>query len=144
MEIECAKAALVYKSMLMKYPKYTSLLSSYAFFLDLIVHNADEAMKYHRRAEEQRIREAEEAKENDGRGAPDTQGVIAISEDGLIEQVNKMLLTMFGMARQNVMGRNIKVLVPSPWKEHHDIFLSRYRTTNIASVIGKPRRYKYL
>jgi PAS domain-containing protein len=140
METDCSKAALVYKSMLLKYPKYTALLSSYAFFLDLIMHNSDEAMKYHRRSEEQRVREAEEAKANDGKGVPDTQGVIAISEDGLIEQVNKKLLSIFGQTRQNVMGRNIKVLVPSPWKEHHDSFLSRYRVSNIATVIGKPQR----
>jgi PAS domain-containing protein len=141
MEAESAKAALVYKSMLLKYPKYTALLSSYAFFLDLILRNSDEAMKYHRKAEEQRVREAEEAKANDGKGAPDTQGVIAITEEGLIEQVNKKLLTIFGQTRQNVMGRNIKILVPSPWKEHHDNFLSRYRTTNKGTVIGKPQRY---
>lgn len=141
MEVECDKAASVYKSMLIRYPKYTALLSSYAFFLDLIIHNAEEAIKYHRRADEQRTREAEEARANDGIGAPDTQGVIAISEDGLIEQVNKTLLNMFGMVRQNVMGRNIKVLIPSPWKEHHDNFLSRYRSSNVSNVIGKPNNF---
>ena len=139
MEEQCEKASLVYKSMLFRYPRYTALLSSYAYFLDLIVHNAEEAMKYHRRAEEQRAREAEEAKANDGTGSPDTQGVIAISEDGLIEQVNKMLLSFFGLTRQAVLGRNIKLLVPSPWKDHHEDFLSRYRRTNVAKVIGTPQ-----
>ena len=109
----------------------------------MILHNAEEASKYHRRAEEQRAREAEEAKANDGRGSPDTQGVIAISEDGLIEQVNKMLLSIFGLSRQAVMGRNIKLLVPSPWKEHHDQFLTKYRVSNVSTVIGKPQAYVF-
>ena len=138
-EVECQKTLAVYKSMLIRYPRYSALLNSYAFFLELILHNYEEAAKYHRRADEQKLREAEEAKSSDGSGSIDSQAVVAISEEGLIEQVNKTLLNLYGYARQEVMGRNIKILVPSPWKEKHDNFLARYRSTNAAKVIGIPQ-----
>ncbi len=66
MENQCQKTLQVYKTMLVKYPKYSALLNSYAFFLELILHNVEEANKYHRRADEQKVREAEEAKAGDG------------------------------------------------------------------------------
>jgi PAS domain-containing protein len=125
--------------MLTKYPKYSALLNSYAYFSELIMRNAEEAAKYHRRADEQKAREAEEAKNNDGSGSIDSQAVVAVAEDGMIEQVNKTLLKLFGFSRQEVMGRNIRILVPSPWKEKHDNFLLRYRQTNNPKVIGRPQ-----
>lgn len=125
--------------MLVRYPRYSALLNSYAYFLELILHNAEEAAKYHRRADEQKLREVEEAKSNDGSGSIDTQCVIAITEDGQIEQVNKTLLKVFGYNRKEVMGRNIRMLVPSPWKEKHDAFLQRYRQTGVSKVIARPQ-----
>jgi PAS domain S-box-containing protein len=47
---------------------------------------------------------------------------------------------MFGYARLELIGRNVKSIVPSPWREKHDLFLDRYRTSGEAKVIGQPPR----
>jgi PAS domain-containing protein len=135
-DIQAQKAALVYKTMLSKFSKNPQVLTSYAYFLDLVLRNTEEAQRSIRRADEQKAREAEEARSGNVAGQIDSQAVVAISEDGSIEQVNKVLLELFGYSRKEILGRNVKLIVPSPWKEHHDGILSRYRKTGIAKVIG--------
>lgn len=139
MEAQSQKAVLIYKTMLTKFPKNHQVLTSYAFFLDLVLRNTEEAQRSIRRADEQKAREAEEARSGNVAGQIDSQAVIAITEDASIDQVNKALLTLFGYSRNEVLGRNIKLIVPSPWKEHHDNILHRYRVTGVSKVIGKPQ-----
>ncbi len=127
--------------MLVKFPKNPQVLTAYAYFLDLVLRNTDEAQRYIRRADEQKAREAEEARNGNVAGQLDSQAVVAITEDASIEQVNKALLDLYGYTKNEVMGRNIKLLVPSPWKEKHDSILTRYRSTGIAKVIGIPQTY---
>lgn len=118
-----------------------AILTSYAYFLELVMHNGEEAAKYHTRAEEIKSRDAELSNQSstiDGKAA-----VIAITEDGTIESINKIFSSMFGYDRSVLIGRNIKTIVPSPWKEKHDLFLDSYRTTGEAKVIGKPSRQLY-
>lgn len=125
--------------MITKFPKNPQVLTSYAYFLDLVLRNTEEAQRCVRRADEQKAREAEEARNGNVAGQIDSQAVVAITEDGGIDQVNKALLDMYGYSRNEVLGRNVKLLVPSPWKEKHDGILSRYRATGISKVIGTPR-----
>jgi two-component system sensor kinase FixL len=125
--------------MLGKFPKNPQVLTSYAYFLDLVLRNTDEAQRNIRRADEQKAREAEEARNGNVAGTIDSQAVVAIAEDGSIDQVNLALMTMFGYHRNEILGRNIKIIVPSPWKEKHDGILARYRATGIAKVIGIPQ-----
>ncbi len=111
-------------------------MTSYAYFLDLVLRNTEEAQRCIRKADEQKAREAEEARNGNVAGQIDSQAVVAITEDASIDQVNKALLDLYGYSRNEVLGRNIKLLVPSPWKEKHDGILARYRATGIAKVIG--------
>lgn len=118
-----------------------AILTSYAYFLELVMHNGEEAAKYHTRAEEIKSREAELSNQaNTIDGKTSAAAVIAITEDGTIESLNKVLCSMFGYDKSVLAGRNIKTIVPSPWKEKHDLFLDSYRTTGEAKVIGKPAR----
>lgn len=115
-------------------------MSSYAYFLELVIHNAEEAQRYHRRADQLRAREADDSGLTDG--GQDSQSVISISEDGTIEQVNRAVTVMFGWNRAELISRNIKLLVPSPYREKHDQFLDKYKATGNAKVIGfPPRKY---
>ena len=137
-EIHTQRALSTYKTLLVRYPKHVYILSSYAYFLDLVLHNAEEAKRYHRRADRLRAREVDDS--GLAEGGVDSQSVISISEDGTIEQVNKAVTLMFGWNRNELMGRNIKLLVPSPYRERHDQFLDRYKSTGNAKVIGQPPR----
>ena len=104
------------------------------------MHNSEEATLFHKRAEEIRSREAETNNNVIIDGRATDAAVISITEDGTIDSVNKALCAMLGYARHELVGRNIKVIVPSPYKEKHDFFLDRYSTTGDAKVIGKPPR----
>ena len=136
-ETQTQKALSLYKSLIVRYPKQTYLVSSYAYFLELVVNNGEEASLYHRRADQLR------AKENDETGLDEggsENAIVSITEDGTIEQVNKAVTFMFGWNRNELLGRNVKLLVPSPYREKHDQFLDRYRTSGNAKVIGQPPR----
>lgn len=105
------------------------------------MHNGEEAAKYHTRAEEIKSRDDELANQGGNiDGNSNVACVVSIKDDGTIESVNKVMCTVFGLDRSVLVGQNIKTIVPSPWKEKHDIFLDNYRSTGEAKVVGKPPR----
>jgi PAS domain S-box-containing protein len=140
-ELNTQKALSTYKTLIVRYPKHIYIISSYAYFLDLVIHNAEEAERYHRRADQLRTRENDDTGLSDG--GVDTQAVITISEEGTIEQVNNATTKFFGWTRLELITRNIKLIVPSPFKEKHDQFLDRYKATGNAKVVGLPPRKLY-
>lgn len=67
------------------------------------------------------------------------QGVITINTRGIILSFNKAAEEMFGYKEEELMGQNIKVLMPSPHKENHDRYLSNYLRTGEKKIIGTGR-----
>jgi len=66
-------------------------------------------------------------------------GIITINENGIISSFNPAASTIFGYAADEVIGKNINLLVPSPHREMHNDYLRRYIETREAHVIDKPR-----
>ncbi|KAL6073755.1 PAS domain-containing sensor histidine kinase [Balamuthia mandrillaris] len=64
---------------------------------------------------------------------------IVINQTGTVLFFNKQAETFFGFAREEVLGRNVKMLMPSPFKEQHDTYLSNYMETGVPKVIGTGR-----
>jgi two-component system sensor histidine kinase/response regulator len=62
--------------------------------------------------------------------------IVVIDEKGLIENVNPTVLVMFGYTRHELIGRNINILMPEPFKSQHDNYLSNYRETGERKIIG--------
>ena len=63
-------------------------------------------------------------------------GVIIIDEHGKVQDYNTACERLFGYRAREVVGRNVKTLMPSPYAEQHDDYLSRYRHTGEQRIIG--------
>ncbi|OUS14343.1 hypothetical protein A9Q89_00085 [Gammaproteobacteria bacterium 53_120_T64] len=65
--------------------------------------------------------------------------VITIDEAGEVLSVNKMAETLFGYRADELLGRNVSLLMPAAEAAEHDNYLQRYARTGEAHVIGRGR-----
>ncbi|WP_051640886.1 PAS domain S-box protein [Thiomicrorhabdus sp. Milos-T2] len=69
-------------------------------------------------------------------------GIITISKKGIIETVNPAVLKMFGYESSELLGQNVKVLMPEPYHSEHDGYLGHYHDTGEKKVIGIGREVR--
>jgi two-component system, LuxR family, sensor kinase FixL len=62
--------------------------------------------------------------------------IITIDEFGRIESFSAAAVRLFGYSEDEVIGQNVKMLMPSPYRDEHDAYLARYRTTGEKRIIG--------
>lgn len=72
------------------------------------------------------------------------RGVIVINMDSIIEAFNPDAERIFQYSSAEVIGQNIDTLISKSYKEHHDVYISRYLKTGKAEVIGTGRHMRGL
>jgi two-component system, LuxR family, sensor kinase FixL len=64
---------------------------------------------------------------------------VVIETDGSIVTFNAAAVRQFGYTPEEAVGRNVNMLMPSPYREQHDGYLERYLTTGEKRIIGIDR-----
>lgn len=62
--------------------------------------------------------------------------MVVIDERGIVQSFSAAATRLFGYAPEEVLGKNIKMLMPSPYREGHDSYLARYMSTGERRIIG--------
>ena len=63
-------------------------------------------------------------------------GIMVIDENGLVQIYNQACERLFQYRQDEVLGRNVKMLMPAPYRENHDHYLQHYRATGEARILG--------
>ena len=67
-------------------------------------------------------------------------GVILIDSRGTVQMFNPACERLFGYRADEVIGKNVKMLMPAPYRDEHDGYLTNYQRTGEARIIGIGRK----
>ena len=65
--------------------------------------------------------------------------MVVIDEAGTMLSFSAAAEALFGYAEEEVLGENVRMLMPSPDRERHDSYIQRYLETGEKRIIGKGR-----
>nr|WP_323134656.1 PAS domain S-box protein [Aromatoleum toluclasticum] len=65
--------------------------------------------------------------------------VVTIDARGIVQGANTAVEAVFGYQCDEIIGRNVSLLMPSPHREKHDDYLTRYLRTGVKRIIGTTR-----
>lgn len=62
--------------------------------------------------------------------------MVVIDQNGTVQFFSSAAERLFGYTAEEMFGRNVNMLMPSPYREQHDSYLQRYLTTGERRIIG--------
>lgn len=66
--------------------------------------------------------------------------IVTIDDHGMIEAVNPACCRVFGHAESEMLGRNVNMLMPEPWRSAHDGYMTQYLGGGAPRIIGMSSR----
>lgn len=69
-------------------------------------------------------------------------GIMVIDEQGTVHVYNEACKRLFQYVEDEVLGHNVKMLMPEPYRENHDDYLAHYRQTGEARIVGIGREVR--
>ena len=62
--------------------------------------------------------------------------IVVIDERGIIDRFNRAAERLFGYTEAEAAGKNVSILMPSPYREMHDGYIAHYKMTGEKRIIG--------
>lgn len=72
------------------------------------------------------------------------EGIIGIDAEGTVLSYNRAATRIFGYESEEVVGRNVSMLMPEPYRDEHDDYIQRYLETGERRIIGVGREVRGL
>ena len=78
------------------------------------------------------------------RGLIDTvvDGILLIDDKGTVADINPAAERIFGYAAAEVIGQNVRILMPEPYHSEHDGYIARFLNTGEKRIIGIGREVR--
>lgn len=70
--------------------------------------------------------------------------IVTIDGRGVIQSASDSILRLLGWRPEDLIGRNISVLMPEPHRSGHDGYLERYAKTGRTNILNRSRRFEAL
>ncbi|ULA61426.1 MAG: Histidine kinase [Nitrospira sp.] len=67
------------------------------------------------------------------------EGIVVVDERGRIESANAALLHLLGYEAHELIGQNISMIMPQPYRDNHSQYLANYLITGKRVIIGRGR-----
>jgi two-component system sensor kinase FixL len=67
------------------------------------------------------------------------EAIVLIDRRGVVSAFNRSAERLFGYTADEIVGQNVKVLMPERYRSEHDEYLGRYGETGIPHIIGVGR-----
>jgi len=66
-------------------------------------------------------------------------GIIIINDQGIVQTYNQAAENIFGYSKDEIMGQNISMLMPSPYSLEHNNYIQKYLKTKTSKILGQCR-----